>query len=100
MRWRDWMSVASSVASVTSTSVVSTTRLLDIDGVHAVVGAWSITLRVRRDHDGQRDLQAARAPTAPDGHLARGEGHLVTGNGHAFDQARRISRFDASSKNA
>ena len=46
MRWRDWMSVASSVASVTSTSVVSKTSFLILTAFTLSSEPWSITLRV------------------------------------------------------
>ena len=46
MRWRDWMSVASSVASVTSTSVVSTTSFLMLTAFTLSSEPWSITLSV------------------------------------------------------
>ena len=43
MRWRDWMSVASSVASVTSTSVVSATSFLMFTAFTLSSLPWSIT---------------------------------------------------------
>jgi len=60
-------------------------KLLDVHGVHAVVRALVDHLEhVAAPDDGQRDLQAARAPAAADGHLAGGEGHLVAGDGNAL----------------
>lgn len=61
-------------------------ELLDVHGIHAVVGALIDHLQhVILTNKRQRYLQAARAPASANGHLARSEGDLMARNRNAFD---------------